>query len=404
MTSVGAPVSDPSGQAGPSRYGLLVLAMFAAMFEGYDGQLVGFLSPTIAADWNLPKSEFGTIFSVGLFGLIIGAVSVAPLADRWGRRAIAIAGSVVVAVFTLLTTFVQTPVELAAARMLTGIGLGSLMPLLVTIAHEAATPKHKGLFVTLIVTAFPLGSFVGGLLVAWGLAHVSWRVIFAISGVVAALFAVIFWKFLWPADLSPRARDVAAPTTVASLLREQRWFGTLMAWLLFFATLVNVYTIGAWLPLLFQRGGMDAITAVKAASSAHLGATVGSTLMGLLAARFGGIALMAGYVAGAAGLVALGFSIGSTVIITAAVGVLNLGAHAGNNVIVARIYPPRMNATGIGWAQGWGRVGCVLGPALVGWAVGHGFSNQSIFFGLAVAALTSAAAALGIALYERRHP
>lgn len=388
-----------------SRPAILALAMLAAMFDGYDGQVIGFVSPAIAADWQLPKAQFGTIFSIGLIGLIIGAVVIAPMADRLGRRLVAIAGAVLVAVFTLATVLVQTPTQLAIIRMLTGIGLGTLMPILVTIAHEAATPKHKGLFVTLLVTAFPFGSFVGGLGVAWALEHGTWRDVFLVSGIVAAIFPVLFWLFLWPTPLPPKGESNGQRTNVVTLFRERRWMVTLLLWALFFASLFNTYMLGAWLPLLLQRGGIEAADAIRLTAGISLGGTIGGVVLGLLAGRFGGAILAVGYVVAALALVVIGFAHGAlmvTMLATLIVGAMIPGGHVGNNVIAARVYPPAMNATGVGWAQGLGRVGCVVGPASVGVAVGWDVSNTVIFAGSACVALLGAAAAMGVAIYERR--
>ena len=57
-----------------------------------------------------------------------------------------------------------------------------------------------------------------------------------------------------------------------------------------------------------------------------------------------------------------------------------------------------MNATGVGWAQGLGRVGCVTGPALVGVAVANGMSNPGIFAFSAACAVVGSLAAVGLAV------
>ena len=55
---------------------VLALAMISAMFDGFYGQAIAFVSPAIAKDWSLPTSAFGPIFSIGLVGLIVGAVTI----------------------------------------------------------------------------------------------------------------------------------------------------------------------------------------------------------------------------------------------------------------------------------------------------------------------------------------
>ena len=380
----------------------LALAMVSAMFDGFYGQAIAFVSPAIAKDWNLPAATFGTIFSVGLVGLIIGAVVIAPFGDRTNRRTVAILGAVAISLFTLATSLVHTPTQLAAMRLLTGIGLGTLMPILVTITHAAAPEGKRGLFVTLLVTAFPFGSFVGGTLATWGLQHGTWRDVFTVAGLLAAAFPVLFWRFLWagPPPLLRSAQSASRPSVV-SLFRDGRWFGTSCLWIVFFMSLLNTYMLGAWLPLLLQRGGMPSLEAIRITAQFSLGGTIGGIALGLAASRFGPWVLAGAYAAGGVALVGIGIIGGvylPTLLLTIFVGAMIPGGNVGNNVFAARFYPDAMNATGVGWAQGLGRVGCVTGPALVGVAITQGLGNPAIFAFSAVCALIGAVAAIGLAV------
>ncbi|MEN2793223.1 MFS transporter [Sphingomonas oligophenolica] len=397
--------ADGARARSANPYVTLGIAMIAAMFDGYDGQVIGFLAPAIGKDWSLPRSEFGVIFSVGLVGLILGAMLVAPLADRLGRRAIAIAGATVAAAFTLLSVFAANPTQLALLRLMTGIGLGTLMPILVTIVHEAAPPRRSGIFVTFLVTAFPFGSALGGFLVAWGLQHGGWRDIFLASGLAASFYPILFYAFLWPAPLPPRAADAPArKMTVTGLFRGTWWRPTILLWILFFTSLLNIYTLAAWMPLLLERGGLGTVEAVRYASILGVGGTIGGILLGVAAERLGGMVLAIAYVVAAAALIGIGLTGGFGMILTAliaTVGVAIVGGHVGNSVLAARIYPASMNATGVGWAQGLGRVGCVVGPMAVGAAVAANATNTSIFLASATVAVAAALAAFGLAVQAR---
>ena len=80
----------------------LVFSLCAAtMFtEGYDAQFMGSVVPGIATEWGVPAGTLWPTLSAGLFGLMLGAFFIAPLADNYGRRRVII-GSV--AVFGILT-------------------------------------------------------------------------------------------------------------------------------------------------------------------------------------------------------------------------------------------------------------------------------------------------------------
>lgn len=142
--------------------------------------------------------------------------------------------------------------------------------------------------------------------------------------------------------------------------------------------------------------------AVHAAAAFSLGGSVGGIAFGLLTSRFGGAILAMGYVVAAGALIMLGLttSVTSVFVLTAIIGAAIAGGHVGNSVIAALMYPREMNATGLGWAQGVGRVGCVVGPALAGAAVAQDMSNSFIFMGSAAFAILGALAAFGLAVHR----
>jgi AAHS family 4-hydroxybenzoate transporter-like MFS transporter len=70
---------------------------------------------------------------------------------------------------------------------------------------------------------------------------------------------------------------------------------------------------------------------------------------------------------------------------------IGAGAQAGVNALSALTYPPRIRATGAGWALGFGRIGGVVGPLLGGVMLGHGFSAQQIYLAAAVPAFCTTA-------------
>ena len=52
--------------------------------DGFDTLSISFVAPTLAEQWSLPTADFGPIFAAGLFGLLVGALTIGPLADRFG--------------------------------------------------------------------------------------------------------------------------------------------------------------------------------------------------------------------------------------------------------------------------------------------------------------------------------
>src|SRR5437868_12337433 len=69
---------------------LLLTCAAVLLLDGFDTTAIGYVAPSLAREWSLTKGALGPVFSAGLFGLMIGALLLGPLADRIGRRKIII--------------------------------------------------------------------------------------------------------------------------------------------------------------------------------------------------------------------------------------------------------------------------------------------------------------------------
>src|ERR1700674_3385824 len=85
----------------------LLLTCAAVLFlDGFDTTAIGFVAPSLAREWGLTKGALGPVFSAGLFGLMIGALALGPLADRIGRRKIIVFSTLAFGIGTLVTAFI----------------------------------------------------------------------------------------------------------------------------------------------------------------------------------------------------------------------------------------------------------------------------------------------------------
>ena len=90
------------------QIGILDLCMLVALLDGFDTQAIGYTAPAIAQALHLPREVLGAVFSAGLFGAMLGALSFGPLADRLGRKRFMVAATIMLSVFSLLTAHVTT--------------------------------------------------------------------------------------------------------------------------------------------------------------------------------------------------------------------------------------------------------------------------------------------------------
>jgi MFS transporter, AAHS family, benzoate transport protein len=77
----------------------------------------------------------------------------------------------------------------------------------------------------------------------------------------------------------------------------------------------------------------------------------------------------------------------SSAVLYAAVALGGVGAMGTQSYVLAYVskhYPVRMGATAMGWTLGFGRLGSMLAPPLLGLIIGAGLAFQWNFYALAV--------------------
>src|SRR5947209_7247332 len=97
--------------------------------EAYDIAAVGNALPSLIDAWKLHAAMFTRALTAGNVGLLVGLLGVGLLGDRVRRRPLIICCVLEFGVFSLLSALVHSPLQLEILRLLTGLGLGSVMPL-----------------------------------------------------------------------------------------------------------------------------------------------------------------------------------------------------------------------------------------------------------------------------------
>jgi hypothetical protein len=162
-------------------------------------------------------------------------------------------------------------------------------------------------------TGAPLGGFVGGLAVSALLAHFGWQVIFVIGGVfpLALVPVMALWlpespRFLahrrnlstreqallacldiTPARANSHSVDIAAGNPVKMRFGRGYALQTMLLWVIYFCSLLNLFLFVYWLPEVLHLTGMTPSPAVFASSIIPLGGMSAVLYLGLLIDRFG---------------------------------------------------------------------------------------------------------------------
>jgi MFS transporter, AAHS family, 4-hydroxybenzoate transporter len=402
---------------------LLVLTALALVIDGFDAQAMGYVGPSVIAEWHVSRAALGPVFSASLFGMLLGALGLSVLADRIGRRPVLIGATLAFAALMLATPFVTTIPALIALRFVTGLGLGCIMPNAMALVGEFAPQAHRVKRMMLISCGFTVGAALGGFVSAALIPHYGWRAVFYVGGAVplalgiAMLFALPeSLQFLvlkgrierakaWLAKFDPtlvigagtrlvvrERNDSGAP--VAELFRAGRTSVTLLLWAISFMNLIDLYFLSNWLPTVMRAAGYSPGTAVLVGTTLQTGGVIGTLMLGWFIERHGFVRVLFASFACAAVFVGMIGSVSHALpwllVAVFAGGFCIVGGQPAVNALAGQYYPTALRSTGIGWSLGIGRVGSVLGPLVGGQLIALQWSDAALFRAAAVPVLCSA--------------
>lgn len=357
-----------------SPLALVALAVFID-FAGF-----GLVIP-ILPFWaeHLGANAFGvglvlTVYALAQFAFtpVLGALS-----DRHGRRHVILASLLIEALAFALTALASTLPLLLVARFVGGTGasnLGSAQAVVADITLPDRRARGMGVIGAAIGLGFVVGPAAGGLLATLGPAVPFWCAM-----VVALVNAALVYRFL-PETRTRRAEHTETPRRgITALLDGWRYAAS-------YPAVARLAAVNFLFTLAFS--GMETVFALftqhafswsaRQAETANgyfftyvgvLVVVMQGGLIGRLVKRFGERALL---VAGLALLVAglallpLGTSVG---ILLIALGIVSLAEGAITPTATALLSfasPPGAQGATLGFSQGLGGLGRVLGPLVAG--------------------------------------
>jgi MFS transporter, AAHS family, 4-hydroxybenzoate transporter len=412
---------------------VIALCFLVVAIDGFDTAAIGFIAPSLRAEWGVTPAELAPLFAAGLFGLMAGAFVFGPLADRIGRKPVLIATTIFFGLMTFASAFSPNVEWLIALRFLTGIGLGGAMPAAITLTAEICPEKRRSSLVTLMFCGFTIGSACAGLAASGIVATFGWQGLLILGGVLPILLVPVLiallpesprylaasstepvkiaealQKMVPAADLTgatftPPVRPTGSP--VSQLFKDGLGLGTLLIWTTFFMSLLVFYLLSSWLPLLITTAGFSMEHASLMGATLAAGGTVGAILIGRLMDRFEPHRVLAGaYLVAGAFVILLGSAVATPWLLVVAIfgaGFGVAGAQVGINALAAGYYPTASRATGVSWANAIGRTGSVLGSMIGGVLLSLGWDLAMVFAAAALPAFLAALAMLAKGWFAR---
>lgn len=393
---------------------VLVLAILALVIDGYDVQVMTFAAPSLLKTWHLQRAAFGPVFSASLVGILFGAPLFGWIGDRAGRKTAIVASSIAYGLFSLACLLAHDLQQLMILRFVIGVGMGGVFPNAIAIAAELSPRRMRAGMASISSVGITIGGVVPGLMTAYAPPGPVFRQLFLVGGIaplaLAALIALALPESISflirkgadkariarllrqiapgaPADDSAEfvlpTRPAGEPQGMAALFTGQMALVTPLLWLMFAATLLSIFMLTSWMPLLLEASGFTARQAAATNTLFQVGGTLSGILTALMLAKLGvrlvaamfGLGLVAVAVAARAGLSDAGLAAA-----VFACGFCLIGAQAALNGTAGLAYPTAVRSRGLGMALGVGRVGSVIGPLVAGAMVAAGVTSARDLF------------------------
>ncbi len=177
------------------RRWILAALMMTMMLAAMDTTIVSTAIPQIVGDLG-GFALFSWVFSIYLLAQTVTIPIYGKLADIFGRKPILIVGTVIFLAGSVASAFAWSMVTLIAFRGLQGLGAGSIMATVNTLAGDLYSVRERARIEGWLSSVWGVAAIVGPTLGGAFAEYASWRWIFLINLPVGAVALTLMVRFL----------------------------------------------------------------------------------------------------------------------------------------------------------------------------------------------------------------
>jgi len=419
------------------QIGIVTVLFCLNALDGFDVLAISFAAPGFAREWAISPDALGLVISIGLTATGLGSLLLAPVADRIGRRPMITASLASMTGGMLICAFAPGTGTLAVGRLLTGLGVGAVVPCISALTAEYANRRYRDLAVVIVAIGFPAGGLLGGILSSVLLSRFDWRSVF-VAGALTTGALILTQLWYLPESIEyliarrrpdaqarinailarlgrpairalPAASHEKTGTSLLDIIVRREILGVaLLITLVYALHNATLYYALNWIPKIVADLSLSQSQAAAVGACCSGGGIVGALIAAWLSARFDIRRLTVAYLFGAAALLwVFALTPGQMSLLiaaSAALGAFLYGAQASLYAVMTRSFPVQVRATGIGFVTGVGRVGGIISPIASGHLLGAGLLYSQVSPLMALGSLIGAIALWASGMRRRHMP
>lgn len=402
---------------GRTHWLMFILCLFIISFDGYDLFVYGPMVPVLMKQWGLNPAQAGIIGTYSLIGMGFGSLLFGRLGDKIGRKKMIVVSATLFSTAMAATGLTNGPSTFGICRFFAGLGIGGSFPNVVALLSEYSPIHKRQQMVASVMSGMNIGGVCAAAVGIWLYPIFGWRSVFIVGAFPLLLLPVMVTlipetpgKYIsgnriqdlkkvlkrfqpnlsFENNTTFEFNKASDKSPVGLLVQEKRAFSSIMIWAMYFVSYYIIFGVSVWLPKLMLNAGFNWGSSVSFLMTVNLAGVIGSNLGGMAADKIGAKkTTIIMFVMAFCAISLIGVST-NFYIATIIVFIGSFGFMGGQNVAhgyAASFYPPTMRSTAMGFCFTAGRLGGILGPALIGVLM---MLNLFNFVGLALPGLFAA--------------
>lgn len=406
---------------------LLAVGFFVITFSGYELSVFGSIVPVVIKEWNISTTQVGFIGSSAMFGMMLGAILLSFLADKFGVKKLLLVSIFIFNFFIVCATFTNSGLMFGICRFMAGVGSGGATPIVISLLTEYSPKANKAKMVAFAICGNQIGGILAPLVAMNVMPQFGWKPVLWLSILPLVLIPVFIKvipesaRFLsqnnqtekldatlakidrnYQESLKATEKKVSIDTeetketekvSYLKLFNKRYALGTVLITLIYICGLLTINGVNVWLPQVMNSNGYALGSSLTFSIVLNLGTLLGTITWAIMVDKVGFRILMPViYTVGAISLFGMGIKANLLVLylFVGLIGMFAFSAHSLMNTFASQYYPAEIRTTGVGFANATGRIGGMLGPIVGGMLLTANVSMTTWFLVFAIPGIVAA--------------